>query len=103
MGEGRPAPVGLFTRDRRSVRPLGPRRRSAVRPRDQPADNRHHLPELQLPPRRLPDASGRPPAVVTSFRIWQPLAPGKMELWNWQFVYECQSDQEKLDSYVTGQ
>ena len=50
-----------------------------------------------------PTLPGGPPAVVTSFRVWQPIAPGKMELWNWQFVYECQSDQEKLDSYVTGQ
>jgi hypothetical protein len=50
-----------------------------------------------------PTLPGGPPAVVTSIRVWQPIAPGKMELWNWQFVYECQSDQEKLDSYVTGQ
>ncbi|MBY6681492.1 Rieske 2Fe-2S domain-containing protein [Rhodococcus sp. BP-316] len=50
-----------------------------------------------------PTVPGGPPAVVTTFRVWQPIAPGKMELWNWQFVYECQSEQEQLDAYVTGQ
>jgi N,N-dimethyl phenylurea N-demethylase alpha subunit len=40
---------------------------------------------------------------VTTFRVWQPIAPGKMELWNWQFVFDFQTDEEALDSYVTGQ
>ncbi|MUL78977.1 Rieske 2Fe-2S domain-containing protein [Mycolicibacterium sp. CBMA 226] len=50
-----------------------------------------------------PTAPGGPPTVITSFRQWQPLAPGKMELWNWQFVWEFQTEQEKQDAYVTGQ
>lgn len=50
-----------------------------------------------------PVVPGGPTTVVTTFRVWQPIAPGKMELWNWQFVLGFQDDDEARDSYVTGQ
>ncbi|MFE7327359.1 Rieske 2Fe-2S domain-containing protein [Streptomyces sp. NPDC057565] len=48
----------------------------------------------------LPDG---PPAVMTSFRQWQPVAPGKLELWNWQFVWNFQDEESALRDYVGGQ
>ena len=48
-------------------------------------------------------AAGRPPAVYTSFRQWQPLAPGKMEVWNWQFTWDFMSEEDSRDSYAAGQ
>jgi len=42
-------------------------------------------------------------AVVTTFRQWQPVGPGEMELWNWQFVWTFQDEQQALDAYVAGQ
>jgi nitrite reductase/ring-hydroxylating ferredoxin subunit len=41
--------------------------------------------------------------VATTFRQWQPIGPGEMELWNWQFVWKFQDEKEALDSYVVGQ
>ncbi|MFI8092132.1 Rieske 2Fe-2S domain-containing protein [Streptomyces sp. NPDC086080] len=48
----------------------------------------------------LPDG---PPAVMTSFRQWQPVAPGKLELWNWQFVWNFQDEESAQRDYVGGQ
>jgi nitrite reductase/ring-hydroxylating ferredoxin subunit len=47
-----------------------------------------------------PVPGGRP-AVFTSFRQWQPVAPGKIELWSWQFVWNFQ-DQESVDYDAIG-
>ncbi len=48
----------------------------------------------------LPDG---PPGVFTSFRQWQPVAPGKIELWNWQFVWNFQDEESAQRDYVGGQ
>ncbi|MGO4596336.1 aromatic ring-hydroxylating oxygenase subunit alpha [Terrabacter sp. 2RAF25] len=48
----------------------------------------------------LPDG---PPGVFTSFRQWQPVAPGKIELWNWQFVWNFQDEKSAQRDYVGGQ
>ena len=50
-----------------------------------------------------PMEPGGPLVVMTTFRVWQPLAPGKLEMWNWQFVWDFQTDEEAQDSYVLGQ
>lgn len=44
-----------------------------------------------------------PPAVVTSFRQWQPVAPGELELWNWQLVWKFMSDEDAERAYRIGQ
>jgi hypothetical protein len=48
----------------------------------------------------LPDG---PPGVFTSFRQWQPVAPGVIELWNWQFVWNFQDEESARRDYVGGQ
>lgn len=48
----------------------------------------------------LPDG---PPGVFTSFRQWQPVAPGTFELWNWQFVWNFQDEESAQRDYVGGQ
>ena len=50
-----------------------------------------------------PAEAGRPPAVYTRFSQWQPLAPGTMELWNWQFAYSFMSEEDARASYAAGQ
>ncbi|MGK5078751.1 aromatic ring-hydroxylating oxygenase subunit alpha [Janthinobacterium sp. HLX7-2] len=47
--------------------------------------------------------AGKPPAVYTSFRQWQPVAPGVMELWSWQFTWNFMSDEEARPGYTAGQ
>lgn len=44
-----------------------------------------------------------PPMVITSFRQWQPTGPGEFELWNWQFVWRFQSEEEARRAYDIGQ
>ena len=41
--------------------------------------------------------------VYTSFAQWQPIAPGVMEIWNWMFVWEFETEQEAQESYQAGQ
>jgi nitrite reductase/ring-hydroxylating ferredoxin subunit len=41
--------------------------------------------------------------VFTSFAQWQPIAPGVMEIWNWMFVWDFETEQEARDSYEIGQ
>ncbi len=41
--------------------------------------------------------------MFTSFRQWQPVAPGKFELWNWQFVWNFQDEESAQRDYVGGQ
>ncbi|MFJ9381305.1 Rieske 2Fe-2S domain-containing protein [Streptomyces sp. NPDC101455] len=50
-----------------------------------------------------PAVPGGPMSVVTSFRQWQPLGPGEIELWSWQFVWDFMSEEEAREAYVTGQ
>ncbi len=47
--------------------------------------------------------AGQPPSVFTSFRQWQPVAPGVMELWSWQFTWSFLSDEESRPAYAAGQ
>jgi nitrite reductase/ring-hydroxylating ferredoxin subunit len=44
-----------------------------------------------------------PPAVMTSFRQWQPIAPGEFELWNWVFAWKFMSDTDVEHAYRVGQ
>lgn len=41
--------------------------------------------------------------VFTSFAQWQPVAPGVMEIWNWMFVWDFETEQESRESYDVGQ
>jgi nitrite reductase/ring-hydroxylating ferredoxin subunit len=50
-----------------------------------------------------PSEPGGAPAVFTSFRQFQPLGPGLMEMWNWQFTFEFMSDEESIPGYTSGQ
>ncbi|HTW88704.1 MAG TPA: Rieske 2Fe-2S domain-containing protein [Candidatus Binataceae bacterium] len=44
-----------------------------------------------------------PHAVMTSFRQWQPLGPGELEVWNWQFVWNFMSEADVEAIYKIGQ
>ena len=55
-----------------------------------------------LPPGAPDDVTGRKISEDDA-RVLAPIAPGKMELWNWQFVWDFQTDEEAQDSYVLGQ
>ncbi len=46
---------------------------------------------------------GGRPGVFTSFRQWQPVAPGKIELWSWQFVWNFQDEESAAYDAVGGQ
>jgi phenylpropionate dioxygenase-like ring-hydroxylating dioxygenase large terminal subunit len=48
------------------------------------------------------DGAGRM-SVVTSFRQWQPVGPGELEVWSWQFVWAFQSEESALQDAVIGQ
>lgn len=50
-----------------------------------------------------PTVPDGPIVAFTSFRQWQPISPGEIELWSWQFVWKFQSDEDALEDYVTGQ
>lgn len=50
-----------------------------------------------------PAVAGGPVSVVTSFRQWQPIGPGEIELWSWQFVWDFMSEEEAQEAYTTGQ
>jgi nitrite reductase/ring-hydroxylating ferredoxin subunit len=61
------------------------------------------FPNLSFIRFNTPAVPGGPFSVVTSFRQWQPIGPGEMELWSWQFVWDFQSEEEVLEHYTTGQ
>ncbi|GAA0995946.1 SRPBCC family protein [Acrocarpospora macrocephala] len=42
-------------------------------------------------------------SVITSFRQWQPVGPGELEVWSWQFVWTFQDEQSALQDAVIGQ
>ncbi|MFI6958553.1 Rieske 2Fe-2S domain-containing protein [Nocardia sp. NPDC050408] len=46
---------------------------------------------------------GTPPTILTSFRQWQPVAPGVLEIWNWQFVWDFQTPEEVEAAQQLGQ
>lgn len=49
-----------------------------------------------------PCAPGGRPFPFTSIRMWQPVAPGVMELWNWQFEWACADESIHRESYAGG-
>lgn len=42
-------------------------------------------------------------SVFTSFRQWQPVAPGEIEVWSWQFAWTFQDEDSALRDAVIGQ
>ncbi|WP_213571443.1 aromatic ring-hydroxylating dioxygenase subunit alpha [Rhodococcus sp. USK13] len=42
-------------------------------------------------------------SVVTSFRQWQPVGPGELEVWSWQFVWNFQDEDSALQDATIGQ
>ena len=46
---------------------------------------------------------GQDVRVFTSFRQWQPVAPGVVELWNWMFAWDFEDEQATRESYTVGQ
>jgi nitrite reductase/ring-hydroxylating ferredoxin subunit len=50
-----------------------------------------------------PPSPGKPPVVYTSWRQWQPYAPGEMEMWSWQLKWNFMDEQQAQDSYAAGQ
>jgi len=49
-----------------------------------------------------PAVAGGRPYPFTSIRMWQPVSPGVMELWNWQFEYACVDEATTKESYLAG-
>jgi nitrite reductase/ring-hydroxylating ferredoxin subunit len=50
-----------------------------------------------------PARVGEFPMAFTNIRMWQPSAPGVMELWVWEFDYKVASQAHKDNSYLAGQ
>ncbi|MFQ6330069.1 aromatic ring-hydroxylating oxygenase subunit alpha [Nocardia sp. CWNU-33] len=50
-----------------------------------------------------PDPETKPLAVYTSIRLWQPIAPGVQELWNWQLSWNCSPKEYSEACYDAGQ
>jgi N,N-dimethyl phenylurea N-demethylase alpha subunit len=42
-------------------------------------------------------------SVWTSFRQWQPVGPGELEVWSWQLVWSFQDDESALRDALNGQ
>ena len=61
------------------------------------------FPNLSMIRFATPAIPGGPISVVTSFRQWQPVGPGQIELWSWQFVWNFQDEESAQQDYVTGQ
>lgn len=61
------------------------------------------FPNLSFIRFNTPAVPGGPMSVVTSFRQWQPIGPGEIELWSWQFVWDFMSEEDVQEAYVTGQ
>lgn len=49
-----------------------------------------------------PSVAGGRPCAFTSIRMWQPVSPGVMELWNWQFEYACVDEKTTQENYLAG-
>ncbi len=50
-----------------------------------------------------PAQPGEFPLAFTSIRLWQPVAPGVMELWNWIVDYKFMPEEYTKRSYIAGQ
>lgn len=49
-----------------------------------------------------PAVAGGRPYPFTSIRLWQPVSPGVMELWNFQFEYACVDEATTREGYLAG-
>jgi phenylpropionate dioxygenase-like ring-hydroxylating dioxygenase large terminal subunit len=49
-----------------------------------------------------PDPASIPPATYTQLRQFQPVAPGLMDIWVWQFAWECESPEYTALSVAAG-
>ena len=50
-----------------------------------------------------PARIGEFPMAFTNIRMWQPVSPGVMELWVWEFEYKCAPEAYRENSYLAGQ
>lgn len=50
-----------------------------------------------------PATVGGRPVPFTMIRLWQPVAPGVMELWTWHFEYAFVSDAQADEAYLAAQ
>jgi nitrite reductase/ring-hydroxylating ferredoxin subunit len=48
------------------------------------------------------DSADRPPAGFLSLRVWQPVAPGKTEIWNWILAPRESSEASRRRAYRVG-
>ncbi|WP_458732856.1 hypothetical protein [Sphingobium xenophagum] len=58
--------------------------------------------DVMVPPRTMARV-GEFPMAFTNIRMWQPSAPGVMELWVWEFDYKCTHQAHKDNAYLAGQ
>ena len=50
-----------------------------------------------------PAKVGGRPVPFTNIRMWQPVAPGVMEMWTWEFEYAFLSEEDRKEAYLAGQ
>ncbi|RJF95790.1 aromatic ring-hydroxylating oxygenase subunit alpha [Noviherbaspirillum saxi] len=50
-----------------------------------------------------PATPGGKPVPFTNIRMWQPVSPGVMEMWTWEFEYAFLSDEDRKEAYLAGQ
>lgn len=50
-----------------------------------------------------PATPGERSVPFTNIRMWQPIAPGLMEIWTWEFEFACASDEFQDEAYLSGQ
>jgi N,N-dimethyl phenylurea N-demethylase alpha subunit len=50
-----------------------------------------------------PARPGEFPMAFTNIRMWQPVSPGAMELWVWEFDYVCAAKEHNHNAYLAGQ
>ena len=50
-----------------------------------------------------PASPGEPPIPFTNIRVWQPLEPGVMEMWNWELEWKFMPDANAQRAYKAAQ
>ncbi len=50
-----------------------------------------------------PATPGGFPIAMTNIRVWQPIAPGVLELWNWQLDFSFMPEEYHQAAYMAGQ
>ncbi|MGJ9385735.1 aromatic ring-hydroxylating oxygenase subunit alpha [Salipaludibacillus sp. CF4.18] len=46
-----------------------------------------------------PDPKNVPPTPLFTWRVWRPIGPGEIEVWNWFFMYKNTTEEFKRSSY----